>query len=136
MSFFNPNKVNRLSWSVNLCVHFFQAKQPFFILKISDISKFEEKLRECEQQLGISPKNGVPIEYHNIGMWSNLFVLIVIGLLALSFLKNKNFRFPGIADFVSHILKFFLVKPVLIKSLKNYFNYFLDEYTKGKIYIG
>ncbi|KAK6628962.1 hypothetical protein RUM43_002779 [Polyplax serrata] len=89
------------------------AKQPFFILKISDISKFEEKLRECEQQLGISPKNGVPIEYHNIGMWSNLFVLIVIGLLALSFLKNKNFRFPGIADFMNiQKAKFTLVDPL------------------------
>lgn len=79
-----------------------QSRSQFYIIKTPDIDKFEEKLREAEQQLGISPSNAVPVEYHNadsIGSSQLLFLLLIIGALLL--LRNKNFKIPGFTDFVS-----------------------------------
>lgn len=68
-------------------------------MQIPDVDKFEEKLREVEQQLGISPANGVPVvfERQKDSVWPSLAATLFIGFMLLNAvaafksMKNMNF---------------------------------------------
>ena len=40
-----------------------QAESEVYTLKIVDASKFEDKVRKAEAELGLRPEAGVPISY-------------------------------------------------------------------------
>lgn len=77
---------------------------------MTDSSKFEGKLREAEKQLGISPKNGVPIEYYSNAAIDTLPAILAVLIIGLLFYKFRNFKFPGLTDFVSNNFLFFFFK--------------------------
>lgn len=68
-------------------------------MQIADVDKFEEKLREVEQQLGITPANGVPVvfERQKDSVWPSLAFTLFLGFLVLNGLAafksvtNMNF---------------------------------------------
>lgn len=70
------------------------VKKRVFALQIPDVSKFEERLREAEQQLGISPGNGVRVvfERHKDSVWPSLAMTLLVCFVLLNlgvFLKNN-----------------------------------------------
>ena len=57
-------------------------------MHIPDVSRFEEKLRETERQLGISQENGVPVvfERQKDSAWPALALSLFIGFILLNIL--------------------------------------------------
>lgn len=72
------------------------ARNRIFKMQIPDTGSFEEKLRETEKQLGISPGNGVPVVFERMtdSVWPTLALTLLIGFILLNLsaaLKSKNF---------------------------------------------
>lgn len=64
-------------------------------MQIPDTGSFEEKLRETEKQLGISPGNGVPVVFERLtdSVWPTLAVTLLIAFIILNLsaaIKSKN----------------------------------------------
>ncbi|XP_054707675.1 paraplegin-like [Uloborus diversus] len=74
-------------------------------MKIADIEKFEEKLREVEKNLGVMFGQGVSVAYErrreNVGLL--LTVLLILSLMILAFFKNVQIKTPNSMDFFSQL---------------------------------
>lgn len=80
-----------------------------FHMNIVDMKKFEEKLREAEERLGVGPGGGVPVIYERgsdiVGKLLVTFVLAAILLSVLS--RARTMRSPVSFDyFVSFKFRF------------------------------
>jgi hypothetical protein len=65
-------------------------------MNIVDMNKFEQKLREAEERLGIRPESRVPVVYErNSDTAGKLLASIIVGGLILAILtRSKSFRSP------------------------------------------
>lgn len=67
-----------------------------FHMNIVDMKKFEEKLREAEERLGVGPGGGVPVIYERgsdiVGKLLVTFILAAILLSVLS--RSRTMRSP------------------------------------------
>lgn len=78
-------------------------------MNIVDIKKFEEKLREAEERLGVGLGGGVPIVYERgTDTVGKLMVSLILAAILLSFLNRaKTMRSPVSFDyFVSRCVQF------------------------------
>ncbi|KAL5022764.1 hypothetical protein ScPMuIL_001919 [Solemya velum] len=74
-----------------------QVDNPVFTLKIPDPYRFEEKVRKCEEELGI--KHGVAISYQRESSWGPLVLLGIIGLAAFLFMRGlSKIQLPNPTD--------------------------------------
>lgn len=87
-----------------------------FHMNIVDMKKFEEKLREAEARLGVSPGDGVPVIYErgSDAAGKLLASLIVAGILLSLFSRARTMRPPISMDTFSQLgrAKFTLVDPL------------------------
>jgi len=77
-------------------------------MNIVDMTKFESKIREAEERLGIRPESRVPVVYErNSDTAGKLLASIIIGGLILAVLsRSSSFRSPISMDaFVSKITR-------------------------------
>lgn len=73
-------------------------------MNIVDMSRFEAKLREAEDRLGIRPESRIPVIYQrNSDTAGKLLASIIVGGLILAMLtRTKSFKSPISMDtFVS-----------------------------------
>ncbi|XP_067004008.2 mitochondrial inner membrane m-AAA protease component paraplegin [Anabrus simplex] len=87
-----------------------------FHMIIVDINRFEEKLREAEQRLGIKAENGVPVIYERSSDTAGklLASLIVVGILLSLLSRSRSIRPPISMDTFTQLgrAKFTLVDPL------------------------
>lgn len=81
-------------------------------MKIADIEKFEEKLRDVEKNFGILSGHGIPVIYerHQDSSWVMLISLIAAAIFTLALMKNVQIKAPQSMDF---FVIFFLLFPQL-----------------------
>ncbi|KAG8197552.1 hypothetical protein JTE90_007288 [Oedothorax gibbosus] len=74
-------------------------------MKIADIEKFEEKLREVEKNFGIVIGNGVPVIYERSqeSAWLLLLSLIAVSLMIMMLFRNVQIKTPQTMDFFSQL---------------------------------
>lgn len=75
-------------------------------MNIVDMNKFEAKLRDAEDRLGIRPESRVPVIYERSSDTAGkLLASIIIGSLIFAImLRNKTFKSPISMDaFVSRV---------------------------------
>ncbi|GFT93907.1 paraplegin [Nephila pilipes] len=74
-------------------------------MKIADIEKFEEKLREVEQNFGIVVGSGIPVVYERSqeSVWLLLLSLIAASLMTMLIFKNVQIKSPQTMDFFSQL---------------------------------
>jgi len=73
-------------------------------MNIVDMSKFEAKLREAEERLGIKPEMRVPVVYERNSDTAGklLASILVVGILLAVLTRSKTFKNPISMDsFVS-----------------------------------
>lgn len=78
-----------------------------FHMNIVDIQKFEEKLREAEEKLGIKPENWIPVVYerNQDSAWLLLVSLVAVALMILLMFRTGQIKTPQTMDiFVSGCL--------------------------------
>jgi len=65
-------------------------------MNIVDMSKFESKLREAEERLGIPPESRVPVVYERNSDTAGklLASILVVGLLLALITRSKAFKGP------------------------------------------
>ncbi|XP_050436947.1 paraplegin-like [Adelges cooleyi] len=91
--------------------------QRTFHMNIADLDRFEQKLRDAENKLGIKPGHGVPVVYDR-SLNAPEFILFVVlaGLLAMAyFSRSKGGKSPINLDIFSQIkrAKYTLVDPLI-----------------------
>ncbi|CAL1291565.1 unnamed protein product [Larinioides sclopetarius] len=74
-------------------------------MKIADIEKFEEKLREAEKNFGILTGSGVPVVYERSqeSVWLLLLSLIAACLMTMLLFRNVQIKSPPTMDFFSQM---------------------------------
>ncbi|XP_055952152.1 paraplegin-like [Argiope bruennichi] len=74
-------------------------------MKIADIEKFEEKLREAEKNFGIMTGSGVPVVYERSqeSVWLLLLSLIAACLMTMLLFRNVQIKSPPTMDFFSQM---------------------------------
>ncbi|GIY14862.1 paraplegin [Caerostris darwini] len=74
-------------------------------MKIADIEKFEEKLREVEKNFGVMPGFGVPVVYarNQESAWLLLLSLVAASLMGMLFARNVHIKGPPTMDFFSQL---------------------------------
>lgn len=103
-----------------LCV---QVEQQSYHLNVVDVNKFEDKLREMENTLGLSGSRGVPVEYSRASdSTSVLITKLLIGalLLAVIFSFSSTMNMTGKMSSFKHMTKakFTAVDPLMPGSGK------------------
>lgn len=87
-----------------------------FHMNIVDIQKFEEKLREAEEKLGITPENGIPVVYerNQESAWLLLVSLVAVALMILLMFRTGQIKTPPTMDIFSQLgrAKFTIVDPL------------------------
>lgn len=75
-------------------------------MNILDIKKFEEKLREAEERLGVGPGGGVPVVYERgTDAVGKLLVTLILAAILLSvFNRAKSMRSPVSFDYFVSLL--------------------------------
>uniref|UniRef100_T1JJ68 AAA+ ATPase domain-containing protein n=1 Tax=Strigamia maritima TaxID=126957 RepID=T1JJ68_STRMM len=78
-----------------------------FHMNIVDMKKFEEKLREAEQQLGIKPEKGIPVIYerNQESAWLLLFSLVAVALMILLMFRTGQIKAPPSIDIFSQLTR-------------------------------
>ena len=67
-----------------------------FHMNIIDINKFEEKLRQAEQNLGIPSGKGIPVVYErNSDLAGKLLASLLIGVIVLSLFSKMKLDLPS-----------------------------------------
>lgn len=93
-----------------------KAEYKTYHLKIADINKFEEKLREVEKTFGIAPGQGVPVIYerNQESAWLLLVSVVAVALMILMVFRNVQIKTPPTMDFFSQLgrAKFTIVDPL------------------------
>ncbi|GBN62054.1 Paraplegin [Araneus ventricosus] len=74
-------------------------------MKIADIEKFEEKLREAEKNFGIMTGSGVPVVYERSqeSVWLLLLSLVAACLMTMLLFRNVQIKTPPTMDFFSQM---------------------------------
>lgn len=87
-----------------------------FHMNITDVEKFEEKLRQAEASLGIPIEKGVPVVYERSqeGTWMLLFSLVVVAFIILRMVRSGQIKSDMKVDIFSHLTKakFTVVDPL------------------------
>uniref|UniRef100_A0A2S2QSI4 Paraplegin n=1 Tax=Sipha flava TaxID=143950 RepID=A0A2S2QSI4_9HEMI len=91
--------------------------QRTYHMNIADLERFEQKLREAENKLGIKPGHGVPVVYdRSLNAPELILLLFLVGLLTLAyFSRSKGGKSPISLDMFSQIkrAKYTLVDPLI-----------------------
>ncbi|CAH1780186.1 unnamed protein product [Owenia fusiformis] len=69
-----------------------------FHMKIVDSDRFEEKLRQAEEGLGIRREQGIPISYQRGSSWASVAVLMIIALGLYMMFRNVKVQMPNPMD--------------------------------------
>jgi spastic paraplegia protein 7 len=73
-----------------------KAEDGTHVIKIAEISRFEEKLRKVQEELGILPANFVPVVYQRELSWVTAAItLVVVGLAMMLFRNVVKFQLPN-----------------------------------------
>ncbi|CAF0957767.1 unnamed protein product [Didymodactylos carnosus] len=83
-----------------------------FVMKISNVEKFEEKLRKAESDLNIDPSNRILVSYTRSSQWAPLFLLASLAFIFYLFIKSRltTVKFPNPMDALTKA-KFTMVDP-------------------------
>nr|XP_042906128.1 paraplegin-like [Parasteatoda tepidariorum] len=82
-----------------------KAEHKTYHMKIADIEKFEEKLRDVEKQLNLHGGHSVPVVYERSkeSAWILLLSLIAVSLMIMLLFKNVQIKTPQTMDFFSQL---------------------------------
>lgn len=100
------HQYNRLSTNCIISIRN-QVEHKSYHMNIADMSKFEAKLREAEERLGIPQDRRVPVVYERTSDTAGklLASILVVGLLLAIMTRSKSFKSPISMDsFVSYYL--------------------------------